>query len=154
MNKTEQDIATLITALHDYREGLRKFAIRRAINMGARAVPALIPLLKDKKEFTQESAAIILATVGQAAVPCLMQALKSDDREIRWGAAWVLSSMPVEVRVTIPRVPVAPVKAGDSGLHHGVWSDSWLTKVRERLESNKGCDVIALAKLEPPPKPV
>ncbi len=149
----DPDVETLIAALHDYREGLRQFAIRRAVNMGTRAVPALIPLLKDKKEFTRESAAIILATMGPVSVPFLMESMKSEDSEVRWGAAWVLSSMPPEIRRAIPRITLAsskePAKAGDSGLHHGVWSDSWLTKVRERLETNKAADVISLVKPEP-----
>jgi hypothetical protein len=135
----------LIAALGDGREGLRQFAIRRLVNLGARAVPALLVTLKHPNLWIQEGAAIALSAMGTVSVPFLMQAMKTEDRKMRWAASWVLSSMPPEIRRSIPKVslpgavitPADTPKMSDSGLH-GVWSDSWLTKVRERLEASKG----------------
>ena len=136
---------SLIFALGDDRDGLRQFAIRRLVNIGADAVPALIQALKDPREYAQEGAAIALITLGAVALPQLMQAMKSEDRKLRWGACWVLSSMPPELRQSLPKVAlpgsapeIVPVlkSASESGLH-GVWSDAWLSKVRERLEANR-----------------
>jgi hypothetical protein len=144
MSTEDQGIQSLITALSDNRDGLRQFAIRRLVSMGARAIPALLLAIKTENQHVQEGAAIALATMGPVSVPYLMQAMQCEDRKLRWAATWVLSSMPPEIRQMIPKVslpgveqvPVGSPKASDSGLH-GVWSDSWLTKVRERLESNK-----------------
>jgi hypothetical protein len=151
------NIESLICALDDPRDGLRQFAIRRMVKLGAAAVPALIDALKEKGGYRQESAAIALATLGAVAVPYLMEAMtKNPERNVRWGAAWVLSCMPPEVRRSIPPVMVPAAdqqdrhlpKPGESGLH-GVWSDAWLSKIRERLESNRVADVVKLATLQP-----
>ena len=143
MNATPMD--SLINALSDSREGLRQFAIRRLAKIGPPAIPKLILALKDKYVYGQEGAAIVLITLGSAAVPALLKAMQHEDRAIRWGATWVLSSMPLELRNQIPAVKLPAVpntvettsKPSESGLH-GVWSDSWLTKVRQNLEANRG----------------
>jgi hypothetical protein len=134
-------VASLITALGDGREGLRHFAIRRLVALGVGAVPALIASLKTQNDMLQEAAAIALVTIGEPALPYLLAAMKHEDRKIRWGATWVLSAMPPEIRSLIPEVNLpgaepaeTAAKTHDSGLY-GVWSDAWLTKVRERLQA-------------------
>ena len=149
-------ILSLLNALSDPREGLRQFAIQRLVKLGREAVPFLIGALKNKNPLVQESVAIALVTIGGDAVPALLAAMQHQDREMRWTAAWVMSAMPEEFRRALPQVnlPVAQetqpaaVAAAASGLH-GVWSDSWLTKVRERLEANKVVDVLNLAAQQP-----
>jgi hypothetical protein len=144
MNTDDEVVLPLISALSERRDGLRQFAIRRLVNLGPRAIPALLTTLKSEDAHVQESAAIALSTMGLVAVPHLMQAMRSPDRKLCWAASWVLSSMPPEVRQAIPKVtlptresePRQLPKAPESGMH-GVWSDSWLTKVRERLEAGK-----------------
>lgn len=143
----EAQVSALIHALHDDREGLRHFAVRRLVNLGAPVIPAVIGVLRDNKEYTQESAAIVLASIGGAAIPHLLEAMKHDDRRIRWGAAWVLASLGPEARQTIPEVripeaqaePRQPPRAGS-----GVWSDAWLTKIREQLNAARGRNVMDL----------
>ncbi|HYF51740.1 MAG TPA: HEAT repeat domain-containing protein [Planctomycetota bacterium] len=164
------DIQPLIHALRDHRDGLRQFATRRLVKMGEAAVPALIEALKDTDEQVQEAVAIAIITIGPRALVHLMTAMHHDDRRIRWGACWVLSSMPPEVRAMLPRVripaalkvtkesnsavlPVIAAQAADSGMHHGVWSDSWLSKVRERLASNRVTDVLEAATRLAPAEP-
>jgi HEAT repeat protein len=155
-------VPSLIGALADSRDGLRQFAMRRLVSIGASAVPELILALKDSRDYMQESVAITLATMGQTSVPFLMEALKSKDRKICWAAAWVLSSMPPEVRTVLPNVKVAPPKPvskhdssqliaakTESGLH-GVWSDAWLSKVRERLVANRMADVFKIIAMPNP----
>lgn len=145
MNSTVQ---TLISALQDEREGLRLFAVRRLVSFQVLSVPSLIEALADGKEYTQESAAIGLATIGAPSVPYLLAALKSPERRTRWGAAWVLASMGPEAHSAIPqvRLPAAQSatngRASDSGIHRGVWSDSWLTKIRRQLDDARGRDLI------------
>lgn len=138
-------VQALIVAMQENRDGIRQFAMRRLVNMGAVAVPELIPELKNPDETVQECAAIVLRTIGQAALPLLVQTLRCEDRKLRWGAAWVLSSMGPEAReavmmqtrkgtstvvreVSMPSTPAA-------ALNQGVWSDSWLTKVRDQLHT-------------------
>ena len=160
MNTADITLQTLVNALGDPREGLRQLAIRRLAIAGAPAVPMLVKVLTDKRDYVQDNAAVVLATIGQAAIPCLIEAMKSNDRSLRWCAAWVLSSMPPEARNSIPKVSIPAVSAkvskaampsaSESGLH-GVWSDAWLTKVRQSLEANKMADVIKLASIANPP---
>lgn len=139
---TDPRISPLIHALHDWRDGLRQFAVRRMVSIGEPAIPHLLEALKASQQYTQESAAIALATLGPVSIPYLLKAMKSEDRSVRWGAAWVLASMGPEARTAIPEValPASKVKS-----MHGVWSDSWLTKVRERLQTNRMMDVINIA---------
>ena len=135
-------VQALIEAMQENRDGIRQFAMRRLVSLGAEAVPLLIPTLKDPDENVQESAAIVLRTIGQPALPLLVETLRCADRKLRWGAAWVLSSMGPEAReavmqqtrkgtatavrqVAMPRIP--------NDMNQGVWSDSWLTKVRDQL---------------------
>lgn len=137
----------LINALHDDRDGLRQFALRRLVTI-PEAIPALIEVLQDNKEYTQESAAIALRTFGTTAVPHLLQALKSKNRRICWGAAWVLQSMGPEARKAVPVVIIpgsqseAPKSQVDAArkIGSGVWSDAWLTKVRQQLNEARGLE--------------
>ncbi|MCY3022301.1 MAG: HEAT repeat domain-containing protein [Planctomycetota bacterium] len=145
-------ITTLVRALHDDREGLRQFAMRRLVNMGPRVIPALIDTLKDTKECTQECAAVALTTFGSTAVPYLLEAMNSEDRRTRWGAAWVMATMGPEARNAVPPVclPAAEAAAPEPATVEqptrkygsGVWSDSWLTKVREQLNAAKKMDLL------------
>lgn len=147
MNPNNETVQALIFALHEDRDGLRSFAMRRLANLGAPAVPELISALKNPSDDVQESAAIVLRTIGQPAIPFLLEALKCTDRKLRWGAAWVLSSMGPDARdavialsrkesgqsvrlrqAALPKTPAA-------ARNQGVWSDSWLTKVREELHA-------------------
>ena len=143
--ETDPRIPTLIQSLDDWRDGLRQFAVRRLVAIGEPAIPHLIQALKAKHEYTQESAAIALATLGPVSIPYLLQALKSDDREVRWGVAWVLASMGAEARVVLPEVALPGGAKKARPAMYGVWSDSWLTKVRERLHANRMTDVIGIA---------
>jgi HEAT repeat protein len=140
-------VTGLISALHDDRDGLRQFAIRRLVNMGTHVIPELINMLQDPKEFTQEAAAIVLRTFGSQAVPYLLEAMKSENRRTRWGAAWVLQSMGAEARKAVPAVILpcqnsAPASEVDVAkkIGSGIWSDAWLTKVRQQLNEAKGFD--------------
>ena len=142
-------VAPLVSVLHDPREGLRQFAVRRLVNLGPQVVPDLIPLLGDAKDYTQESAAIILATFGKASLPCLMDAMKNHpNRHVRWGAAWVLASMAPEVRKSVPPVAVPETKAeamkAPERKPSDMWSDAWLTKVRGQLAAARQTDVLSL----------
>jgi HEAT repeat protein len=145
---THPAIAGLINALHDDRDGLRQFAVRRLVNMGPDVIPALIETLQDNKEYTQEAAAIALRTFGNQAVPHLLKAMKCDNRRIRWGAVWVLQSMGPEARKTVPAVIIpsqqsAAVSEVDAAkkIGSGVWSDAWLTKVRQQLNDARNMDM-------------
>lgn len=143
--QTSDTVPALLEAMRENRDGIRQFAMRRLANMGEAAVPYLIQALKDPDELMQENVAVVLRTVGQPALPLLVEALRCSDRKLRWGAAWVLSSMGPDAReavmqqtrkgtstvvkqVTLPSTPAA-------ALNQGVWSDSWLTKVRDQLHT-------------------
>jgi HEAT repeat protein len=143
---TNPTIEGLIHALHDDRDGLRQFAIRRILNLGPSAIPALVEVLKDHKEYTQEAAAIALASFGRESLPHLIAAMKHDNRRIRWGAAWVLASMGPDVRKAVPAVEIPAEKSSKaSNPQYGVWSDSWLTKIRQQLENARTLDYGQLA---------
>jgi HEAT repeat protein len=160
VNEKNPNIEPLIQALRDHRDGLRQFAVRRLVAVGESAVPALIQALKYPDEQVQEAVAIALVTIGPRALVQLIRAMNHDDRNVRWGACWVLSSMPPEIRQLLPKVTLpgdkkamdsaaiaaAITAAAGSGLHHGVWSDSWLSKVRETLARNRVLDVLDMAK--------
>lgn len=135
---TNTAIIPLINVLHNDSNGLRQFAVRRLVALGKPAIPALIELLGDPKEYTQESAAIALATMGKFGIPSLIDAMiHHPNRRIRWHAAWVLASMGAEARESIPAIDL-PVRARKNiSTNHGVWSDSWLTKIRKQLHENR-----------------
>lgn len=137
-------VSLLISGLHDEREGLRQFALRRLVKMGPQVIPALIDTLKDNKEYTQECAAIALASFGQASIPQLLQAMKHENRRVRWGAAWVLASMGNEARKSVPEV-VIPETFKMPRVGSGVWSDSWLTKVKQQLNAAKSGEAPAIS---------
>jgi HEAT repeat protein len=132
---TNLNIGALISGLHDEREGLRQFALRRIVKMGTQMIPALIDTLKDNKEYTVECAAIALASFGPASVQPLLAAMKHENRKIRWNAAWVLQSMGPEVRNAVPEVIIPGKMTLPKG--SGVWSDAWLTKVKAQLNAAK-----------------
>jgi HEAT repeat protein len=145
----DPQVAPLIGVLHDSREGLRQFAVRRLVNLGPQVLPGLIPLLGDAKDYTQESAAIILATLGKQSFPYLLEAMKNHpDRSVRWGAAWVLASMSSEARKAVPPVAVPETMAEAVEVPErkpsDMWSDAWLTKVREQLAAARQTDVLSL----------
>lgn len=142
---TNPKIESLVNVLHDDRDGLRQFAMRRLVAMGKPAIPTLIEMLQDPKDYTRESAAIALATMGKLSIPFLIEAMKHPDRRTRWNATWVLSSMGTEARNAMPAVklPAGVQKPAASdpalpALNHGVWSDSWLTKIKQQLHENQG----------------
>jgi len=142
-------LAALVGALHDEREGLRQFAVRRLVDMGPQVIPHLIVLLGDTKDYTQESTAIVLATFGREAMPYLINAMKDHpDRNVRWGAAWVLASMASETRKLVPPVAVQeePEQAAEVPQRQPseMWADGWLTKVRENLAAARQRDVLNL----------
>lgn len=143
------EVAPLASALHDPREGLRQFAIHRLVNLGPQVIPGLINLLGDAKDYTQESAAIVLATFGTDSLPFLLDAMKNHpERNVRWGAAWVLASMGPEVRQAVPptaipqttiETPRAPERKPSDK-----WSDAWLTKIREQLAAARQTEALSL----------
>jgi len=135
--------------MHDSRDGLRQFAVRRLVNIGPRVIPFLVSLLGDTKDYTQESAAIIFATFGNDAMPCLIDAMKNHaDRRVRWGAAWVLASMAGETRKVVPPVAVAEEPASITQTPQRqpseMWADGWLTKARAQLAAARRMDVFNL----------
>jgi len=143
---TNDAVTSLIAGLHDEREGLRQYAMRRLVNLGSQTIPALIDTLGDNKEYTQESAAIALTTFGATALPHLLDAMKNHgDRRVRWGAAWVLASLGSEVRGAVPPVAVpageAEAKPVPERRPSDIWSDSWLTKIREQLNAARQLDL-------------
>jgi HEAT repeat protein len=131
MNQKNETAQALIFALHEDRDGLRE----------------LISALKNPSDDVQECAAIVLRTIGQPAIPLLLEALKCSDRKLRWGAAWVLSSMGPDAREAVMALTrkesgqsvrlhrAAMPKTPAAARNQGVWSDSWLTKVREELHA-------------------
>ena len=150
---TNDAVTSLIAGLHDDREGLRQYAMRRLVNLGPQAIPALIDTLGDNKEYTQEAAAIALTTYGATALPRLLDAMKTHpDRRARWGAAWVLASLGPEVRTAVPPVAVpageADAKPVPERRPSDIWSDSWLTKIREQLHAARQLDVTTLGNAE------
>jgi len=140
-------ISALLSGLHDERDGLRQFALRRLVKLGTKAIPALIQTLADNKEYTQECAAIGLASFGPVAIPYLVDAMKHENRRIRWGATWVLASMGPEVRKAVPEV-IIPGNEKTPKVGSGVWSDSWLTKVRQQLQAAR-MDDFGLPNVQP-----
>ena len=142
-------ITQLVGGLHDEREGLRQFVMRRLVNLGPQVIPALVEILGDNKEYTQESAAIALSTFGNDALPALLDAMKNHpNRRVRWGAAWVLSAMAPEVRRTVPPVAIpateAPAHVRPQRRPSEVWSDAWLTKIRLQLAAARQGDALNL----------
>lgn len=138
-------VDTLVYGLHDDRDGLRQFVMRRLVNLGPQVVPAVIGLLGDNKDYTQESAAIILAAFGSDSLPHLLDALKTHpDRRVRWGAAWVLATMGPEARNVVPHVTVvaaeAAAKPAPRRQPSDLWSDAWLTKIRDQLAAARQLD--------------
>jgi len=155
-NSYHPGVATLIEALIYNQDGIRPFAMRRLVNMGAEAVPAVIHLLGDRRPEIQESAAIILATMGKAVIPELIDAMKHDkDRKVCWGAAWVLATIGSAARAALPEVKIPGRAAAEgstasaSGANTGVWSDAWLTKVRAKLVDAKQEVTYFLAAVQP-----
>jgi len=146
--KNDPAVLALVSGLHDERDGLRQFALRRLVKMGTSAIPALIETLADSKEDTKECAAIGLASFGATAIPYLVDAMKHDNRRIRWGATWVLASMGPEVRKAVPEVYI-PGRHAVSKVGSGVWSDSWLTKVRQQLQAARMDDFSDLPNVQP-----
>ena len=140
------DIDTLIDAITQKREGLRHFAIRRLVNMGADAIPALIQALKDPRDLVRSGAAIALASIGSPALPGLREAMQSDDREISWGAAWVLATLKAEVQKSSPKLSAVDERALLMA-RTGVWSDAWLSRVSQQLDSYRTLDKVSLAEL-------
>ena len=61
--KPDAGLSSLIGALGDNREGLRQFAMRRIVNRGTDAMPALIHELKDSRPEMQESVTVALVTI-------------------------------------------------------------------------------------------
>jgi HEAT repeat protein len=87
------ELESMILALNDGREGVRRFAIRRLTQIGLEAVPHLIEALKDKHGFTHDGAVSTLTAIGAPAIPELIANLNHDDREVRWGVATVLGAL-------------------------------------------------------------
>ena len=87
------DLESMILALNDGREGVRRFAIRRLTQIGLEAVPSLIEALKDKHGFTHDGAESALTSIGAPAIPQLIANMNHDDREVRWGVATVLGAL-------------------------------------------------------------
>jgi HEAT repeat protein len=148
-------VAALIEALSLNHDGFRQMAMRRLLNLGPEAVPALIALLGDRRAYVQESAAIILNTMGKSVISALIHAMKtSKDRKRCWGAAWVLATLGPEARAALPKVQIparpntAPEQAAIAS-NHGLWSDSWMTRVRGKLEDARHEVSYFLAACEP-----
>ena len=154
-NSYHPGVCALIEALIHNQDGIRPFAMRRLVNMGAEAVPAVIHLLGDRHPEIQESAAIILATMGEPVIPILIDTMKHNkDRKVCWGAAWVLATIGSAARAALPEVKI-PGRAAEastassSGSNAGVWSDAWLTKVRAKLADAKQEVAYFLAAVQP-----
>jgi HEAT repeat protein len=97
----QKNIDAYVKALYDGREGIRLFAIRALVRVGADAVPTLIDLLKVDQGFVQDCASIALSMIGKPAIPALVQALDHPTRAIRWSAASVLSTMGEEAKQAV-----------------------------------------------------
>jgi HEAT repeat protein len=156
MDPMEEQIQTLFRALEDHRDGLRQFAMRRLLTFGPRIAPCAIQLLGDKRPEVQECAAIMLTTMGTPIIPQLIAAMKHKDRRVCWGAAWVLATLGPEARKWLPPVKLPPSKVEslpESGAEPqtGVWSDAWLTKVRNKLYAARAEVVHILAAFDAAP---
>ncbi len=154
-NSHHPGVSALIDAVIHNQDGIRSFAMRRLVNVGAEAVPALIHLLGDRRPEIQESAAIVLTTMGKVVIPDLIDAMKhSKDRKVCWGAAWVLATIGPAARAALPEVKIPGRSAegstaSSSGSNTGVWSDAWLTKVRAKLADAKQEVSYFLAAVQP-----
>ena len=97
----QKNIEAYVKALYDGREGIRLFAIRALVKVGADAVPTLIELLKVDQGFVQDCASIALSMIGKDAIPALIGALDHPQRAVRWSAASVLSTMGDEAKQAV-----------------------------------------------------
>jgi HEAT repeat protein len=95
------EIESSIKALSDNREGIRRFAIRRLIEIGPPAAPALIEALRQKHGFAHDSAVLALVGMGAPAIPNLIAAMNHENREVRWGVASVLNQLGDEGRAAV-----------------------------------------------------
>ena len=142
----DTSIPALIDALMQNHDGFRQMAMRRLLNYGPEAVPVLIHLLADRRAQVQESAAIILTTMGKSVVPDLIDAIRTNkDPKVCWGAAWVLATLGPEAYRALKKTNgqlgaafSAPTGETSISNYPGVWSDSWITKVRQKLEASRG----------------
>src|SRR5947207_1227655 len=87
------ELQSMLVALNDGREGVRRFAVRRLTEIGSEAVPYLIEALKDKHGFTHDGAVSALTAIGAPAIPELINSMNHEDREVRWGVATVLGAL-------------------------------------------------------------
>jgi HEAT repeat protein len=83
----------IIKSMNDKREGMRNFAIAKAVEQGEAIIPTLINKLGIKEGYVQDSASAALIGMGAIAIPFLIEALNSDDRTTRWAAAAALGQM-------------------------------------------------------------
>jgi HEAT repeat protein len=95
------EIESSIKALTDNREGIRRFAVRRLIEIGIPAAPALIETLKQKHGFAHDSAVQALVGIGAPVIPKLIEAMNHENREVRWGVASALNQLGEEGREAV-----------------------------------------------------
>jgi HEAT repeat protein len=87
------DFQGIIKGMNDKREGMRNFAIAKAVEQGEAIIPTLIEKLAIKDGYVQDSAAAAMIGIGSPAIPYLVEALNSGDRTTRWAAAAALGQM-------------------------------------------------------------
>lgn len=102
MNSTSE-LQPFLAGLNDNREGMRTFAIKKCVQLGASAVPGLIELLKEKEGYVADSSAQVLHLIGAPAIPGLLEAMKSPDKQTRWMATTILSGMGDDAKQAIDR---------------------------------------------------
>lgn len=101
----KSELQALRPGLNDNREGMRNFAIKKAVQLGAQIAPALVELLNEKEGYLADSAAQTLQLIGQPAIPYLLHALQSTtDRKMRWSIAAILAEMGPEARAAVDKV--------------------------------------------------
>src|SRR4051794_14873074 len=93
MSDVNDDFQGIIKGMNDKREGMRNFAIAKAVEQGEAIIPALIPKLGIKEGYVQDSASAALIGIGAASIPYLVEALNNGDRTTRWAAAATLGQL-------------------------------------------------------------
>jgi hypothetical protein len=94
-------VPSLIEALKDSDNEVRRSAAATLVVIGREAVPSLLDMLKGKDAESRANAAYVLGQMGHAAqeaLPALVKAMKDDDKAVRARAAFAVHHIVRDVR--------------------------------------------------------